>query len=255
MGRLRFLLLILSTNACLTGVGLSSASAALIGTDATMQSTMVDGGINGGINYVYDAATQRGVLTMTNVPYNLSSGVPRVDAPIGFYTNGMPGMSTTQTLTVVLDQNGQLVDDVRNSYFLYGSVSIDGTTYAGPLLTARPTAFGSQDLGAVGIEGMDLFDVNLTPDGGLLQGFFGGPSLNLPVYLHMTTEWDSTFTGRFDQDFSSGPPTTFLASGMTTLVAVPEPSSLLALVTGSLLVLARRIRRTRTIERAREGAR
>ncbi len=228
--------------AVLAGLALSvlplvgqSASAALIRPSAGRAYPDIAADINGVVSYAYNASTQTGNFHMTNTPYLIAGG--STAAQEYAITPDSDGIRQ-QIINVTLDKNGNLMAGSSNTYALYGTVVADGQTYSGELLTGTPTKFGSQDLGAVGIEGSDAFDLDIKITGGLLSQFFGDEA-----YMRLTPELQSTFVGKFDQDFSAAKATSNTRSyNSPQPFPVPEPTTLLVLLAGSGVGLMHRRR-------------
>ncbi len=214
------------------------ASAGLIRPGAERAYPDIAGDINGSVTYTYDSANQTGLFQMTNTPYLIAGGPTPGDE---FAVSANPDGIRRQVLSLVTNGSGQLVaGDAGNTYELWGQITTGGATYSGQLLTGTPTAFGSQDLGAAGIQGSDVFDVDIQVTGGQLAGFFG-PS----AYMRITPELQSTFEGSFTSNFSGVKATTNTRSYVSPQpFPIPEPSTLLVLAAGGFGLLAvRRLRR------------
>ena len=131
---------------------------------------------NGYQTYSYNPATQTGVFQLSNVPFLLTSATTATGGFVESNVTVTAESLRSQTLTAVLDSQGRLVNSPLNSFQVYGTVSVDGQTYTGLLLSGTPTAFGSQTLKpAVGNE--DLFDLTLKITGGTLASLYGPPRL------------------------------------------------------------------------------
>lgn len=213
-----------------------SASAALIKPDAGRAYPDIAADINGTVSYTYNPSTQTGNFHVTNTPYLIAGGS---SATSEFAINPNSDGIRQQIVNLNLDQNGNLITGSSNTYALYGTVTAGGQTFTGLLLQGTPTTFGSQDLGAVGIEGSDVFDMNINITGGELAGYFGSSA-----YMRLTPELQSTFTGAFNTDFSASKATSNTRSyNSPHPFPIPEPTTLLVLVAGGAGLLIRRHRR------------
>jgi hypothetical protein len=212
-----------------------SASGALLRPNAAQQFPMLDGGVNGALTYNYNPATQLGLLHMVNTPYLISTAAQKnSEFGITSDTNG----TLIETLDLVLDQSGQIVASPLNHFEVRGTIVTPDQTFNGILLEGAPINFGAQDLGAVGIQGSDLFDVNMKVTGGSLASYYMGSA-----YLRILSQSDSTFSGGFDQSFMTGTPITSLWNpDFQGPQAVPEPAALLTLLAGGAYWLNRRRR-------------
>ena len=195
--------------------------------------------INGVINYTYDPTSGLGDFHVTNTPYLIAGGK---DASSEFAVVPNADGVRQQVLNITLDSNGNLVSTANNTYALYGTIQTPDQTFSGLLLQGTPTAFGSQDLGSVGITGQDVFDTTIDVTGGALQPFFGSQ-----VYMRLTPEINSTFTGSFATNFSAEKATSNTRSYVSPRpFPVPEPTALLVLVAGGFGLVTRRRLRART---------
>jgi len=216
----------------------SQATAGLIRPGAGRSYPDIAADINGVVRYTYDSSSQTGTFNVTNTPYLIAGG-PGTGQEFTIQPNA-DGVRR-QVLTVALDQNGNIkAGDAANNYELWGTINAGGETFSGLLLKGTPTLFGSQDLDPVGIPNSDVFDAALTVTGGALQRFFGSDS-----YIRISPELESTFVGRFDQDFSGVKAT----SNTRTYNApfpfpIPEPTTVMLLLAGGV-GLVRHHRRTR----------
>jgi hypothetical protein len=198
--------------------GGGSASAALIKPNAGRAYPDIAADINGKVNYAYDSSTETGVFHVTNTPYLIAGGASS-SAEYAVTTDG-DGVRQ-QVINIALDKGGNLVASDANSYSLYGTIQADGQTFSGLLLQGKPTAFGFQDLDGVGIQGSDVFDLNLDITGGALASYFGSEA-----YIRVTPELQSTFRGRFDEDFSAVKATSNTRSYVAPQpFPIPEPST------------------------------
>lgn len=217
-------------------LGGGSASAALIKPNAGRAYPDIAADINGKVNYTYDSSTETGVFHVTNTPYLIAGGATSAsEYPVTTNADGV----RQQVINIALDKNGNIVASDVNSYALYGTIQADGKTYAGLLLQGTPTAFGFQDLDGVGIQGSDVFDLNLDITGGALASYFGSEA-----YIRVTPELLSTFRGRFDEDFTAVKATSNTRSYVTPQpFPIPEPTTWLIFAAGGLGGLYRRHRR------------
>ncbi len=215
-----------------------AASAALIRPDAGRSYPDIAADINGQVEYTYDPSSQTGQFYVRNTPYLLAVGSSgRQELTV--QRDSDTGVRR-QELLMTLDQNGNLVTGASNNmYALYGTVVTNGQTYSGLLLKGTPTAFGSQDLGPVGIQGSDVFDVNIDISGGALAPFFGKD-----VYMRITPELQSTFQGRFDESFTAQKATSNTRAYNAPIpFPIPEPTALMLLVAGTGGLIYRNRRR------------
>jgi len=224
MHRMRFAVLSGVVLAAL-GAGGSQASAALIRNPATRSFPDISANINGVVNYTYNASAGTGTFSVTNTPYLIAGG-PTADQEFAVVPNTSDGVRK-QLLTVSLDKSGNLVPGAGNIYELFGTVTAGGKTFSGLLLQGTPTAFGSLDLGAAA-QGMSVFDTEIKVTGGALAPFFG-----TEAYLRITPELESTFAGKFDQNFSALKATSNTrAYSSPQPFPVPEPTTLLVVLLG-----------------------
>ncbi len=217
-------------------LGGGSASAALIKPNAGRAYPDIAADINGKVNYTYNSSTETGVFHVINTPYLIAGGASSsAEFPVTTNEDGV----RQQVINIALDKNGNLVTSEVNSYALYGTIQTDGKTYTGLLLQGTPTSFGFQDLDGVGIQGSDVFDLNLDVTGGSLASYFGSEA-----YIRVTPELLSTFRGRFDEDFSAVKATSNTRSYVAPQpFPVPEPTAWLIFAAGGLGGIYRRYRR------------
>jgi hypothetical protein len=221
--------------AALTGLS-QQAPAALLMPNAGRAYPDVAADINGVVNYTYDPGSQTGNFTVTNTPYLIAGGpTSSQEFDIAPDANGI----RQQSLNITLDQNGNLVQGASNTYSLYGTVTTNGQTFSGLLLSGTPTGFGSQDLTPVGIQGASFFDVNMNITGGALAPYFGPDA-----YMRIAPELQSTFTGSFSQNFSAAKATSNTrAYHSPHSFPIPEPTTLLVLLAGGGFGMFHRYRR------------
>ena len=187
--------------------------------------------------------TQTGMFEVVNAPHLISLG-PSVKDMVDMRPDADGTLS--QMLKMRLDRNGQLVNSPDNTFQIRGSVVIGDKTYQGLLLEGKPTAFGAdiQETPAAKKKKPEVFDLNMEITGGQLAQAFGKQA-----YLRIVPQAGTTFNGEFTVDFTSERPLTNLRSARGKLPAnIPEPTTLLMLLTvgaGAVAVrLRRRFRRT-----------
>lgn len=196
---------------------LPAARADLIQRNAA-QSFPDTAGLFGSQTYTYDPATHTGTFAVNNVPSVLAIGAsPTSD----FIVNDPSGQARSESITVKLDPNGNLVSDPGNSFSMYGSVTVNGKSYSGLLLQGTPTSFGWAPTDSVHTPTVSNFDMNVNLTGGLLQGTLYGST----AYVRVSSELASTFTGSFTQDFTGLKTSTNVRSYETNPSPVPEPST------------------------------
>ena len=214
-----------------------TASAALIKPDAGRAYPDIAADINGVVNYSYNDSTGTGNFHVTNTPYLIAGGA--TSATEFGVTPNADGIRQ-QIINLNTDNTGKLLDGPSNTYALYGTIVADGETFSGLLLSGTPTSFGSQDLDGAGIAGSDVFDLNVNLTGGALLPYFGNEA-----YIRLTPELDSTFRGRFDENFSAAKATSNTRSyNAPQPFPVPEPTTILVVLVGGI-GLVHRHRRTR----------
>ena len=215
-----------------------AASADLLRPKDTTQYPELASFANGYQTYKYDPTTQLGVFQLSNVPFLVTQGQNSDgsfnEANVGRTDSGIQ----TQTVTAVLDSQGNLVDSPLNTFQVYGKVVLDGQTYSGLLLQGTPTAFGSQTLKPA-VDGEDLFDMKLQITGGSMADLYGKNA-----YMRVTAEANSTFNGVFTGAFSSEKVLTNTHS-ITSLMPqpAPEPATLYVLLACGAGILYRGRRR------------
>jgi hypothetical protein len=192
----------------------------------------IEGAMNGSQSYTFNSATQTGVFQYSDTPFALLLGPKSSDEyDIQPNSNG----TRAQTLSLVLNQNGQVVNSPTNTYSLYGTVVVGGQTFNGLLLQATPTAFGSQSGSAT------TFDMNMTVTGGALAQAFG-PDL----YLQLHPSLNSTFDGSFNHNFTTAVVcSSVVGPNSPNPSPVPEPATIVVLIAcGAGFFANRRFRRT-----------
>jgi len=211
------------------------ASADLIRNPAGRSYPDISANINGVVNYAYDSSTATGNFHVTNTPYLIAGGkTAATEYAVTPDTDG----SRRQVLNVALDSKGNILPGTGNTYELYGTVTAGTQTFSGLLLKGTPTAFGSLDLGSVASDS-DIFDLEMNITGGALAPYFGSEA-----YMRITPELESTFTGRFDQNFSASKATSNTrAYHSPQPFPVPEPTTLLVVLAGGLGMAYRHRRR------------
>lgn len=226
MQRMHRLSLTAGMTALLCAAFASTTQAALLRPNDTREYPDITAFANGYQSYNYDAKSQTGVFQLSNVPFLLTNGTT---AGGGFVESSIGATSShlqTETLTAVLDKNGNLVSSPLNSFQVYGTVVIGGQTYTGLLLSGTPTAFGSQTLKPM-VNNEDLFDLTLKITGGTLASLYGPDA-----YIRVTSEANSTFDGVFTTDFSSEKvlTNTHPVALLNAPSPVPEPAALFVLL-------------------------
>jgi hypothetical protein len=204
----------------------STTSAALLRPNDAREYPDITAFANGYQSYTYNPQTQTGVFQLSNVPFLLTSGTTSSGGFVESNIAATPDNIQSQTLTAVLDKNGNLVSSPLNSFQVYGTVVIGGQTYSGLLLSGTPTAFGSQTLKPL-VDNEDLFDLTLKITGGTLASLYGPDA-----YVRVTSEANSTFDGIFTTDFSSEKvlTNTHPVSSLNAPSPVPEPAALFVLL-------------------------
>jgi hypothetical protein len=216
----------------------TTASASLLRPNDTREYPDITAFANGYQSYTYNPATHTGVFQLSNVPFLLTSGTTPSGGFVESDVTATAANLRSQTLTAVLDSNGNLVNSPLNSFQVYGTVIVGGQTYTGLLLSATPTAFGSQTLKPL-VGNEDLFDLGLKITGGKLASLYGPDA-----YIRVTSEANSTFDGIFTTDFSSEKVLTN-THPLASLVPspVPEPATLVVFVACGAGLLCRGRRR------------
>jgi hypothetical protein len=211
------------------------AHGSLIQSNVPATATTVVAGARGNLEYQFDSASQTGVLLALNTPRTLtdSSGLAMFSSD--------QSSTLQQMLSVVVDNQGRLLaDNPANQFQLRGKVSTGGQTLDGVLLNGRVVGFGSQDLGPLGIDGMDYFDFDVELQGGLLAS-----AVPQRVYVRLRPDLDSTFAGNFNTGFQGSSVNSITALYPTSGPApIPEPGTwLITSLAFSGLYLVRRARR------------
>jgi hypothetical protein len=204
----------------------------------------IAGDVVGEQTYAFDPDTQTGVFRVTNAPHVITMG-PHGRNMFDVKPDGEGTLN--ESLQITLDRDGRLVDGPGNRFELHGSVEIGGKVYKGLLLEGRPTAFGAQALSDHPERASGVFDLSLKVTGGQLAEAFGPEA-----YFRVTPQANSTFQGDFAADFSGDRPLTSLRASREPMIApVPEPTSILIVLTCGAGVVGRRLhRRSRARRRA-----
>jgi hypothetical protein len=198
----------------------------------------IAGDLVGSQTYTYDPVTATGTFAFVNAPHLISLG-PSVKDMV--HLNPDQDGMLTQSLKLKLDRFGRLIRSEHNKFEIRGSVVIGERTYEGILLQATPTAFGAE--ASAGSRspsnGAEVFDLNMKITGGELAKAFGQEA-----YLRIVPQAGSTFNGQFTADFSSAKPLSNLRAARKGLPApIPEPTTLVTLLTFGAGILAYRLRR------------
>ena len=203
----------------------ATASAALLRPNDNRAYPDITAFANGTQSYVYNQTSQTGVFTLTNVPFLLTSGTTTSGGFIESDVTATTDNLRSQSITAVLDSNGNLVNSSMNSFQIVGTVVVNGQSYSGVLLSGTPTAFGSQTLKPL-VGNEDLFDMTLKITGGTLASLYGPEA-----YVRVTSEANSTFDGVFTTDFSSEKVLTNTHPILSTVPSPsPEPTALVVLL-------------------------
>jgi hypothetical protein len=221
----------------------TSASAALLRPNDTRQYPDLTAFANGYQTYTYNPSTGTGVFQLSNVPFLLTSGTTPTGGFVESDVTATADNLRSQTLTAVVDANGNLVNSPLNSFQVYGTVSVGGQTYTGLLLSGTPTAFGSQTLKPL-VGNEDLFDLTLKITGGQMASLYGPDA-----YIRVTSEANSTFDGIFTTDFSSEKVLTN-THALASIVPspVPEPATLVVFLACGAGLIYRGRRRIAAVE-------
>ncbi|QDV32879.1 PEP-CTERM sorting domain-containing protein [Tautonia plasticadhaerens] len=237
MHRMRHYVAVFGLIAGATALSGSSAQANLIRNDPKLAfPDVLAAAINGRIEYDFDEATERGVLTVNNTPWEIA----------GSETSSFPiehadGSNKSQFLRLVVDRNGMVIDDPLNTYELRGRIEADGQVFDGTLLTGTPTKLGWLDLGGTDMPqlGLDTFDADIDITGGALAKYYGDTA-----YMEFTPLIESTFEGSFANDFTGLKPVSNIRSyNSPEPFPIPEPTTIVVLLSGGAALLYRRHRR------------
>jgi hypothetical protein len=232
----------------LAKVSLTLALAALLGQPSTTRADLIrpnatqsfpdlSSDIVGTQSYSFTPATQSGVFQVQNSPAVLALGPSQSSET---FVNNLPGgAASSQSLVMMLDANGNLLNNGTGSYSLFGSVTVDGKLYSGLLLQGTPTAFGYASPNPQA-PAMGIYDANIKLTGGLLQSLYGNEA-----YMRIIAETNSTFTGAFNQSFIGLKAITNIRSyEAPQLAPVPEPTAFAVLLACGGAGLAYHRRRT-----------
>lgn len=236
MHRMRHYVAVIGLIAGASALPGSTAEANLIRNDPKLAfPDVLAAAINGRIEYDYDEAAGRGVLTLTNTPWEIAG-----DETSSFPIEHASGVNKSQKLVMNLDRDGNIVADPSNLYELYGKIVAGDQTFEGLLLQGTPTKFGWLDLGGQGMPqlGLDTFDVEIDVTGGALAKFYGDTA-----YMEFTPLIESTFEGSFANDFTGLKPVSNIRSyNSPEPFPIPEPTTLVVLLGGGAALLYRRRR-------------
>lgn len=215
-----------------------SARGALLEPNHTRNFPDVTAYTNGYQNYYVDSPSQ-GTFQLKDVPFLITMGKTGTDFVEYDVTRAGDGQLAQNVTAVINTQTGELISgDSRNAFSLYGKVTIGGDTFDGLLLQGTPTGFGYQALTSSGVTGKALFDMKIKITGGALADLYGAEA-----YLSITADTNSTFAGVFTQDFSSQKILTNLQKYTKFPNPVPEPTTLVVLVTAGAGLLYRNRRK------------
>ena len=101
------------------------AHAELIRPNAAQSFPDLGGDLVGSQAFTYDSTSQTGTFVVNNAPSLLALG-PNTSGE--FFVTDPPGKPRSESIQVKLDSTGNLVSDPSNSFSLYGSVSIEGSS-------------------------------------------------------------------------------------------------------------------------------
>jgi hypothetical protein len=210
------------------------ARADLIRPKASSTYPDIAGDIVGSQTYTFDPISQTGMFQVSNSPQLIALGPSGKD--MMSVTPDQEG-TLSQTLRLMLNQNGQIVDNPENRFQLYGSVVIGSQIYNGLLLEGTPTTFGVQTEPRMTLSGANAFDLNVKITGGQLAQAFGSEA-----YFRVIPQANSTFQGSFASSFSGEKPLTNLRALQGHLPsAIPEPSAFIVFLTAGGGIIARQL--------------
>jgi hypothetical protein len=234
MHRMRRFIALTGLVALTTAFGASTASADLLhpSTDPQTYPDII-ANLGAGVSYTYDPSVSQGVFHLKNTAYVLVTGTGSADElDITPTADG----SRYQTLNVTLDKNGNFVDNPGNLYQVFGTVTANGQTFSGLLLSGKPIDFATSNAG-----GITQFQSDLKLDGsGALASFFGPNS-----FIHLIAETGNGFTGTFQSDFSISKVSSNTHGPNQTPqpFPVPEPTAMVVLVVAGMGVVFRHRKR------------
>lgn len=213
----------------------SSGRAALIRPDASQSFPDLSGDIVGTQTYVFDSVAKAGTFVVNNTPTLLAIG-PKASSE--YFVVDSPETVRSQSLSIKLDANGNLLSDPSNTFSLYGTVQVGDRKYSGLLLEGTPTRFGWADQNPA-TPSMSVYDVSVTLTGGELREAYGPDA-----YLRVIAETNSNFSGTFTSNFNGTKALTNLrAYNPPTPNPIPEPSTFVVLLAcGAAGLLFRRRR-------------
>lgn len=178
------------------------------------------------VDYTYNGSLSEGMFNVTGFAIAISNGGPLINVD-----NGSLAMNST------IGPAGNLIGGVPgDDLVITGSFDENGDTiydYTGVLLTGEVNNFGFINGGG------DIFEWTFTVTGGALAipAWYGAPGGAGGVILDANFPQVGGFTGSFTSDFSTG----FAGAGNADIFYVPEPASLLLMISAAGLWARRRL--------------